>query len=341
MDIEQVDLYRYELIGALGAGADYDVRAAVDKETGQQVVLKRPKPQMVSRRLHDGIETRTTNTIQVLQALTFDIPTVAPVLGYTHRANHDAYFKESLGQEYTVVVEERSKGIPLVGDPMARITGVPIGVGQNLFTLYPLVQPDGQSQFPIHSQLLDLEESFIQVDYLLLDLRPQNVFYQPAAGRITVIDCGDLRSLNDKSSSGRRPPPDIHDFYLEMLKFYTTPQEPPADVQGYREPYGLRPVIRFEQELDEMARRFADAGPSGREMALPIITKVRERSYTSFDSFRRDLTDYLTSVSKHDLGLTNVDQLKQAWVEALSWLGEEYWRRYLFDYDAELAAFGV
>ena len=325
----------------MGAGADYDVRAAVDKETGQQVVLKRPKPQMVSRRLHDGIEARTTNTIQVLQALAFDIPTVVPVLGYCERANHDAYFEESLGQEYTVVVEERAKGIPLVGDPMARITGVPIGVGQNLFTLYPLVQPNGQAQFPIHGQLMDLEESFYQAGYVLLDLRPQNIFYQPAAGRITVIDCGDLRSLNEKSPSGRRPPPDIHDFYLEMLKFYTTPQGPPADAQGYREPYGLRPVIQFEQELDEMARRFADPSASGRETALPMISKVKERDYTCFDGFRRDLTDYLTSVSEHDLALTDVHQLKQTWVEALSWLGDEYWQRYLFDYDAESAAFGV
>jgi hypothetical protein len=341
VDIEQVDLDRYELLGVLGAGADYDVRAAVDQKTGRQVVLKRPKPQMISRRLHDGIEARTNNTLQVFQALDFDIPTVVPVLGCTRQANHDAYFGESLGQEYTVVVEERAKGIPLVGDPMARITGVPIGVGQNLFTLYPLVQPKDQPPFPIHQQLLDLEESFYQVGYVLLDLRPQNIFYQPAAGRITVIDCGDLRSLEKGSQSGRRPPPDIHDFYLEMLKFYTAPQGPPAEADGYRDPYGLRPVIRFEQELDEMARRFSDAAPSRRDTSLPMIGKVRERAYTCFDEFRRDLTGYLKAASEHDLGLANAPQLRQTWMEALGWLGDEYWRRYLFDYDTELTAFGI
>ena len=341
MAIDQVDLSRYELLGVLGAGADYHVRAAIDKETGQQVVLKRPKPQMVSRRLHDGIEARTDRTLQVFQGLDSDIPTVVPILGYTQRANHDTYFGESLGQEYRVVVEERARGIPLVGDPMARITGVPIGAGQNLFTLYPLVQPNGQPQFPIHRQLLDLEESFYRAGYILLDLRPQNIFYQPAAGRITVIDCGDLRPLDDESYNERRPPPDIHDFYLEMLKFYTTPQAPPTEASGYREPYGLRPVVRFEQELDEMARRFADAAPSGRDAAVPMIGKVRERAYACFDDFRRDLSDYLKAVSEHDLGLSNVSQLKQAWIEALGWLGEEYWQRYLFDYDAELTAFQI
>ena len=323
----------------MGAGADYHVRAAVDKETGQEVALKRPIPQMISRGLHGPIEARTDRTLQAFQGLGFEIPTVVPLLGYTQRTNHDAYFGESLGQEYRVVVEERAKGIPLVGDSMARITKVPVGVGQNLFTLYPLVQPNGQPPFPIHQQLLDLQESFYQAGYVLTDLRPQNIFYQPAAGRITVIDCGDLRALGEKTY--RRPDPNIHDFYMEMLKFYTTPQEPPTEACGYREPYGLRPVLRFNDEMDDMARRFTDASASCRDAALPMIGKVRARGYASFEAFRQDLSDYLKEVSEHNQGLANVHQMKQAWLEALGWLGEEYWQRYLFDYDAEFAAFQI
>ena len=341
MAIELVDLSRYELLGVLGSGADYHVRAALDRETGREVALKRPQPQMVSRGLHGRIEARTDRTLGIFQGLGFDVPIVVPVLGYTRRINHDAYFGESLGQEYRVVVEERAKGIPLVGDPMARITKVPTGVGQNLFTLYPLVQPDGQPPFPVHRQLLDLEEIFYQAGYVLLDLAPQNIFYQPAAGLITVIDCGDLRSLDDKSYSGLRPPPEIHQFYLEMLKFYTTPQEPPTETHGYREPYGLRRVLRFEIELDEMAGRFTQAPPSVRDAALPMIGKVRTRAYACFDGFREDFNDYLNAVSEHDLGLANLRQLRQVWIEAMGWLGEEYWRRYLFDYDAELRAFQI
>ena len=323
----------------MGEGADYDVRAAVDKETGKQVVLKRPKPQMVSRRLHDGIEARTDRTLRAFQEMDFDNPSVVPILGYTQKANHDAYFGESLSQEYRIMVEERAEGIPLVGDPMARITGVPTGVGQNLFTLYPLVQSSTQTTFPIHQKLLDLEESFHRAGYLLLDLRPQNIFYKPASGRITVIDCGDLTRLNGEASGGSRPPPVIHDFYLEMLKFYTTPQEPPAEAKGYREPYGLRPVVKFEEELDEMARRFGDASASVRDAALPMIGKVRQRTYSHLDDFRQDLNCYLEAVLEHDLGLANLPQLRQAWVEALGWLGDKYWQRYLFDYDTEMAAF--
>ena len=62
--MEQVDLRRYEASGVLGSGADYEVRSAVDQETGQQVVLKRPMPQMISRRMHGGTETRTDLTLQ-------------------------------------------------------------------------------------------------------------------------------------------------------------------------------------------------------------------------------------------------------------------------------------
>ena len=38
-------------------------------------------------------------------------------------------------------------------------------------------------------------------------------------------------------------------FYMEMLKFYTTPEAPPTEADGYRDGYGLRPEINFQQEL--------------------------------------------------------------------------------------------
>ena len=337
--LEEVDLSRYTVSKVLGSGADYEVRSAVDEETGNQVVLKRPKPQMVSRRLHEGIEARTERSIQAYQDVGYTIPTVVPLLGFTGRANHDVYFGESLEHEYTVIVEERALGVPLVGDPMARITGVPIGIGQNLFTLFPLVQLPSQPTFPVQRQLLDLEESFYRAGYLLLDLRPQNIFFQPASGRITVIDCGGLLGNDNESASARRTPQDIHDFYLEMLKFYTAPQEPPTDVSGYREPYGLRSVVDFEQELDEMARRFSEMPAPSRQLALYAIEKVRNRAYADFGDFRRDLNSSLEAIAERNLGLPNIDQARQTWCGALKWFRDEYWQRFLFDADAELAAF--
>ena len=301
--MEQVDLHRYEATGVLGIGADYEARAAIERDTGRQVVLKRPAPETLRRRMHDGIEARTDRLLQGYREVGHAIPTVVPIVGYK-----------------------------------ARFTGVPIGVGQNLFALFPLIQPATTLPFVIHQQLLDLQEAFFQAGYVLLDLRPHNIFYQPATGRLTVIDCGALADAHGVVSRRGQRPPDIHDFYLEMLKFYTTPQPPPVQASGYREPYGVRPVVNFERELDQMAQQFqAVSHPSLHEAARTIIDRVRHRTYAAFQDFRQDLTAYLEAVDNAHQTLPNLVEARQAWAEALDWLRADYWQRYLFHPDTELA----
>ncbi len=339
--MELVDLNRYELTGLLGSGADYEVRAAVDQETGAQVVIKRPAPQMISRRMHLAVETRTDRTLQVYEELGNAIPQICSILGYTERANHDEYFGESLGQEYRIMVAQRAAGIPLAGDPRSRILRVPIGLGQNLFCLYPLGYLNGASPFPVQQQLLDAEERFFQAGYVLLDMGPQNIFFQPANGRIAIIDAGALLTGDNQRATGSRGPQDIHDFYLETLKFYTTLQEPPTDVAGYRDPYGLRPVVNFEQELEEMARHLSNWSKAdetaARDAGLHLIDRVRSRSYADFPDFRRDLTDYLAAIQERNRNLTNLEAVRRTWSEALRLLREEHWQKYIFDPETDLA----
>ena len=344
--MEQVELTRYEDTGKLGSGADYEVRSANDRETGLQVVLKRPMPQMITRQMHWSTEARTDRVLQVHQAMNQRLPGLVPVLGYTERANHDEFFGDALGQEYRVTVEERASGIPLfVGDPRARITGVPVGAAQNLFALFALVSGVYDSAHPIHRQLLDVQESFLELGYILLDLGPQNIFFQPGNGRITVIDCGAMVDKNSVPDARGRPPKDIHDFYLEILKFYTTPSLPPTEADGYRDGYGLRPVVRFQEELDEMARNYDSPGElesvngPWRDSALSLIDNVRQRAYTSLDGFHRDLMEHLDAVAERNSKLAEIEQSRQAWNKALGWLREDYWRRFLFDPDTELAGF--
>ncbi|MBM3222862.1 MAG: hypothetical protein FJZ47_03530 [Candidatus Tectomicrobia bacterium] len=338
--MEQVDLRRYDITGVLGLGADYEVRAAVDRDTGRQVVLKRPSPESVRHRIHDGIETRTERILQAYHEVGHRIPTVTPIVGYTERDNHDAYFGESLGQSYRVIVEERANGIPLMSDLKARFRGIPIGVGQNLFTLFPLGELAHTVPFAVQQQLLDLEEAFFQAGYLLLDLRPHNVFYQPASGRITVIDCGALADAHGVAGPRGPRPPEIHDFYLEMLKFYTTPQPLPLQSSGYRDPYGIRPVVHFERELEQMAQQFRGVTHAlVREAALSMIERVRQRAYTSFQAFREDLTAYLAAVREMHNTAPDYAEARQAWQEALDWLRTDYWQRYLFQPATELAGF--
>jgi len=338
--MEQIDLNRYAVTGILGSGADYEARSAVDRETGAQVVLKRPEPQMIRRRMHTNIESRTDQVLHVYQEVGHTIPTVVPILGYTERANHDAYFGDDLGHDYRVLVAERALGIPLVGDIKARFTGVPIGVGQHLFTLFPLIRSENHAPFAIHEQLLEVEEPFFEAGYVLLDLRPQNIFYQPDSGRISVIDCGALVDLKRVADTGRRSPQDIHDFYLEMLKFYTTPQRPPMQARGYRDPYGLRPVTNFERELDDMARQYKAAPDQAvQEAAQVLIGQIRQRAYTAFEDFRRDLFAYLDTVSAYHHSLPDLAEAQHVWTEALDWLRDDYWQRYLFCPETDLIGF--
>ena len=345
--MELVNLDRYQAGARLGTGADYEVRSALDLETGNQVVLKRPVPQMIKLKQHLNTEARTNRVLQAHRDLGRPLPGIVPILGYTDQAVHDDFFGDSLGVEYRVTVEERARGIPLLGDHMARITGVGVGVGQNLFALHPLIHPgqpeNGPGAFPVQQQILDLQEAFIEAGYLLLDLRPQNIFYQPAASHITIIDCGALVPLDGQNQEGipaAGPPRDINDFCLEMLKFYATPQEPPVEASGYREPYGLRPVVRFDQEVGELEQSFRAGGDGAcQETAVAMISKVKDRAYHDLGDFRRDLNSYLEAVVQRNQRLPSITEARRAWIEALNWLRADYWERFLFDAAAELAAF--
>jgi hypothetical protein len=338
--LEKVDLNRYEITGRLGVGADYEVKAAVDRETGRQVAIKRPVPQAISRNQHAAIEARTEKILQAYQDVGSATNLVSPILGYTERAAHDCFFGDELGQEYQVVVEERARGIPLLGDMMSKFKGVPIGAGQNLFALFTLVHPSSVPEHPIQNQLLDLEEIYLKAGYVILDLRPQNIFYQPGNGQIVVIDTGAVARLDDPAPRGR-PPFDVNDACLEILKFYTTPLEPPADSSGYREARGIRPIVNIGQELDEMARNLAEYAPSVVQAGTTILNQIRERSYQDYALFRTDLTAYLEQLEERNAALADAAEARESWLEAAQWLKEDYWRGFLFDPDSELAAYMI
>ena len=339
MEILQLD--RFQLTGLLGSGADYEVRCALDSATGGEVVVKRPVPQVISRNLHGSVEQRTDQTIKFHQALADSVPAVVPMVGYTERANHNSFFGDALEQEYRVTVSQRARGIPLVGDPRARILRVPIGLGQNLFCLFPPPFAGGDDPFPVQRQLLDAQERFFDAGYILLDMGPPNIFFSPGTLKVSIIDPGALLELGsgqDRTPVGRGPQ-DIHDFYLELLKFYTTFQPPPVDVAGYRDPYNLRPVVNFDQELQEMSRSLA-AEPSlnqeCKDLGAAIIEGVRGRAYPSIADFRRDYTDFLEAIRQRNLALADKDAALQAWRQAAALLREDHWSKYLFDVETEL-----
>ena len=334
--MDTVTLDRFELTGALGSGADYDVRSAVDRETGQQVVLKRPSPQAVRRQMHGPIEERTTRTLDAYERAGQNCDAVPRVVGVTEAAIHDEYFGDDCGQPYRVRVEERAPGIPLVGDPRSRILRVPIGLGQNLFALHPMALPAGAGTWPIQAQLLAAQETYEAAGYALLDLGPHNVFYSPGSGRVSLIDAGALVGHGIDSAQSNRGPQDVHDFYLEILKFYLSPDVPPDDPGGYYDPYNQRPVISLGQECDDLVSAFSGVHDNLRGAVEVCVGKIRSRGYGCVAEFGHDLQDCLSQITIRNDGMAGRDGAARAWDSALDRLKEPHWTRYLFDADAEL-----
>lgn len=335
--METVSLDRFELVGSLGSGADYDVRAAVDRETGEPVVLKRPTPQTVSRQMHGPTEERTARALEAYERAGQYCDVVPRVIGVTESALHDEYFGEDLGQPYTVRVEERAAGIPLVGDPRSRILRVPIGLGQNLFALHPLALPEGVADWPVQTQLLEAQAVYADAGYALLDLGPHNVFYSPGTGRVALVDASALVGHGVASSQGNRGPQDVHDFYVEMVKFYLAPEPPPMDAAGYFDPYNQRPVISIEDECDSLSGAFASADAALREALASCLGKVRQRAYTSVNDFATDLRECLRLITIRNGEMAERQAAQEAWKTALHRLSEDHWTRYRFDANTELA----
>ena len=337
--MQEIALNDYELTGLLGTGADYEVRSAKVIGGDRRVVLKRPIPQVITRNMHGPVEARTSAIVDTYKDLYASTSTLCPLLGYTSRSNHNELYQDGITQDYTVMIFEIASGIPLVGDARSRILRVPIGIAQNLFTLFPLYQLDDDSCWSVQTQLLETEEHFYESGRILLDLSPQNIYYRPSTGKITIIDLGDQIMVGDERVDNRGRKRDIYDFYLEVLKFYTISADPPGTIDGYKDPYGLRPIIGLEQELDDIARNIGSPQLSDSRAKLDIINKIRGFEYNDFADFKQDLTEYLQEVRIRYRDHHELSSYKGAWLESLQLLKADHWKKYDFDAEMELSRY--
>ncbi len=332
--MEKISLDRFRLEGLLGSGSDYEVHAACDTQTGRPVVVKRPKPDYIARGLHTGVDLLSEALIDIHSSGANSVPGVCRMLGYTDVGSHGSYFGDETGAEYRVLVFERAKGIPLVADIGDKFKGVPIGLGQNLFALHPAhgEMPDGAGS--VQAQLLSIEHSFAAAGHLLLDMRPQNIYYDPAGGKISVIDVGTVPTLGTASqgqaSSGRQAQ-DIHNFFAEVFRFYVSPLPPPDDPAGHGEPYGMRAPPDFGQHVDGMIDTFLNAEDRDLgQAAVETLQKVRWRNYSSVEEFRTDLQYCLEAASSRDNLNDQGSAALDAWRNARKLLEAPYWKRFLF-----------
>lgn len=340
MKTPRLELDRFRLGQLLGEGAEFQVFAATDSASGLPVVLKRPHPTIVGRLQHRDIEQRLERLIAAREELGDALSNVAKLIGYVAQGNHDGYFGDALGQPYTVMVEERARGVPLVGSVMDGIKGMPLGLPQNLFVLHPLVAHPERGAPTVPGDVLDVAESFHLTGMLLLDLRPQNVFFDPRTARITVVDISSIAA--PREATRRRGALDLHDFYLEIFRWYTAPHGPPLDSDAYGMPYGMDQAPLFARDLERLTSAFSDSAPGLlKTVALDILARIRQRGYRGFSEFRRDFQEYLGLVVQRYAALSADARLVAAWRMAASRLREPHWRKFLFDPAPDLAPYGV
>lgn len=327
--IQTKDLDRFRLEGALGEGADFEVFAATDTQTGLPVVVKRPHPTLIRRRHHNAVEQRIAKMI-ALRRLNDSLPHTAKMLAYTEPSVHRAYFSDDLDAEYSVMVEEHASGIPLVGSAIDGIKGAPIGVPQNLFALHPVIPHRQARRFGIVRAIIEIAQAFHDAGTLILDMRPQNIYFEPTDARITLIDIG---GITEQRTAGRRHAAlDLHDFYLEIMKWYVPMEPPPTDSTSYAKPHGMDSVPMFRQNLNTMIQQQKDAAAEpSQAAALHILHKISARTYPNIDVFKSDFEPYLLLLEDKYAALSEHQPIAHAWSEAMQLLTHSYWRKFRFN----------
>ena len=89
------------------------------------MVVKRPNPDYIARKLHHGVDQVSEQLIEVHNAIGDSLACVAHLVGYTDVARHDDYFGDSLNESYRVLVADRARGLPLVSDIRDKFKGGP------------------------------------------------------------------------------------------------------------------------------------------------------------------------------------------------------------------------
>ena len=338
MENEACGLSRFRLGGPLGEGADCQVFAATDIENGARVVVKRPHPTLIARGQHADVERRLSRSISLQQELGAVSSRLAAVVAYATVEPGHGYFGDSHDRPYLAVVEQRATGVPLVGSATDGIRRMPIGLPQQLFALHPVRRHPDRPRFSVAMDILEVGEAFLEKGLVLLDARPQNVFFDPTNATITLIDTGGATEAREPTR--RRPSLDAHDFYAELFKWHVPLTGPPPDTDVYSAPHGMDSVPRFEQDLAGFKRAYEsmfwrDTG----ELGAAIVERIRERGYSQPAGFRADFERLVALYDQRYGTLAEDPAIASVWTESAGLLDLPHWRKFLFDPATDMAAY--
>ena len=323
------EIGRFELGGLLGEGADLQVFAARDTESGEPVVVKRPHPTLVSRNMHGDVEKRTLLQAEIRTRIE-DMAGLVRLHTLTERNFFGWYFGDDLGNPYSVQVEERAKGIPLIGGVSDMIRGHPVSLPLNLFVLHPSSKHISRGSANPALSALGIIERFYEEGYMAQDLGPQNVFFSPASGTSRVIDLGTLREPSE--ATPRRPAFDLNDILFDVFRLYTTPEKPLREPEQFVRTREFRLSGKLERKAQALSKEYTAADTGRTESALKILSAIGRREYDSPARFKVDFRDYLAAAES----IERDGDAEEAWRAALLELRAPYWKKYFFDADSEL-----
>ena len=333
-----MDLARFKLEGLLAEGADLQVFSATDAATGDAVVVKRPHPALVQRGQHRDVEGSLLRAKALRDQRRGALPHLAQMIGHGRQSPGDSYFGDTLEHGYIVAVERRARGLPLVGSASDAIKGMPIGLPQSLFVRHPVVPRRSGGPFTIATDLLDTAEAFLRAGYLLLDLRPQNVFFDPRSGGIEIVDLGGV--VTPRQATRSEPRLDFHDVLVEMMRWYLPALDAPPTADGYRLPHIMDATPSFAGAVEGMLEACSKLAVGGaRDATLRILEVTRRRGYEAFGSFRRDFDRLLGLMAEHYAELAGSKPIVDAWTEALAELRQPAWGKFLFAAEADLVSY--
>ena len=218
-------------------------------------------------------------------------------------------------------------------------TGI-IGLPQNLFVRHPVMPRRSRGPFTIATDLLDTAEAFLRAGYLLLDLRPHNVFFDPRSGSIEIVDLGGV--VTPRPATRSEPQLDFHDMIVEMVRWYLPALDAPPSADGYRLPHVMDTTPSFAGAVEGMFEVWSDLEVGGaRDATLRILEITRQRGYEAFGSFRRDFDPLLDLMADHYAELAGSKPVVDAWTEALAQLRQPAWSKFLFAAQEDLVPYEV
>ena len=319
-------LEQFELGELLGEGADMQVFAARDRESGEAVAVKRAHPSLTSRGIHDDVERRTRLQTALRSGGDGGFAGLPRLIALIEPDRFEWYFGDDPGNPYSVQVEARAAGVPLVGSVADQVRGHPVGLPMNLFALHPSGARLARGLENPSLAALGVIERCFELGWLAGDLGPRNVFYSPSSGAATVIDLGALR--RPSAATARRAAFDVNDTLFEFFQFYATPDDPPASAGAFAAVSERPRSGGLERMAEALSRAYAGgADKARRDAARSILDRIGRRGYADVSAFRADFEAYLAAAALSP----RAAGADAAWREALEGLRAPYWGKFLFE----------